>query len=91
MLISFSFFSSRQIMINIVVKSGLALHKALVQSMMNAPIQLFAEVDSGVIVNLFSQDMTIVDAVLPTMAFGTILGKYGIAFLGCTVTNHPCK
>ncbi|OKL58187.1 hypothetical protein UA08_06868 [Talaromyces atroroseus] len=64
-----------QIMINIVVKSGLALHKVLVHSVMNAPMQLFTEVDSGVILNLFSQDMTIVDAVLPTMAFGTILGS----------------
>lgn len=66
---------SRQIMINIVVKSGLALHNILVETVMNAPVQLFAEIDSGVILNRFSQDMTLVDAVLPTVTFGTVLGK----------------
>lgn len=63
-------------MINIVVKSGLALHGILVRVMMNAPMQTFAEIDSGVILNRFSQDMTLVDAVLPTVTFGTFLGKY---------------
>lgn len=63
-------------MINIVVRSGLALHGILVRAVMNAPMQLFAEVDSGVILNRFSQDMTLVDAVLPTVTFGTVLGKY---------------
>lgn len=66
---------SRQIMINIVVKSGLALHNILVETVMNAPMQLFAEIDSGVILNRFSQDMTLVDAVLPTVTFGTVLGN----------------
>ncbi|CRG87654.1 Cu2+-exporting ATPase [Talaromyces islandicus] len=65
-----------QIMINIVVRSGLALHGILVRAVMNAPMQVFAEVDSGVILNRFSQDMTLVDAVLPTVTFGTFLGKY---------------
>ena len=37
---------SRQIMINIVAKSGLALHNILVETVMNAPMQLFAEIDS---------------------------------------------
>ncbi|PYH31531.1 uncharacterized protein BO87DRAFT_418037 [Aspergillus neoniger CBS 115656] len=62
-----------QIMIKIVITSGLGLHKILVQTVINAPMHFFAEVDSGVILNRFSQDMTLVDAVLPTMAFGTVL------------------
>ncbi|GKZ84302.1 hypothetical protein AnigIFM56816_009624 [Aspergillus niger] len=62
-----------QIMIKIVITSGLGLHKILVRTVMNAPMHFFAEVDSGVILNRFSQDMTLVDAVLPTMAFGTVL------------------
>lgn len=63
-------------MINIVVKSGLALHGTLVKTVMNAPMKLFAEVDSGVILNRFSQDMTLVDAILPTVTFGTVLCTY---------------
>ncbi|GKZ48059.1 hypothetical protein AbraIFM66951_011809 [Aspergillus brasiliensis] len=62
-----------QIMIKIVIRSGLELHKILVRTVVNAPMQFFAEVDTGVILNRFSQDMTLVDAVLPTMAFGTVL------------------
>ncbi|KAL1961482.1 hypothetical protein VTN77DRAFT_1839 [Rasamsonia byssochlamydoides] len=60
-------------MIKIVVKSGAALHKILIQTVMRAPMRFFAEVDSGTTLNRFSQDMTLVDAVLPTMAFGTFL------------------
>ncbi|KAI2895843.1 hypothetical protein CBS63078_8455 [Aspergillus niger] len=62
-----------QIMIKIVITSGLGLHRILVRTVINAPMYFFAEVDSGVILNRFSQDMTLVDAVLPTMAFGTVL------------------
>ncbi|GKZ33773.1 hypothetical protein AbraIFM66950_003808 [Aspergillus brasiliensis] len=62
-----------QIMIKIVIRSGLELHKTLVRTVVNAPMHFFAEVDTGVILNRFSQDMTLVDAVLPTMAFGTVL------------------
>lgn len=72
---TFNLILSRQIMINIVVRSGLALHGILVHSVMNAPMHVFAEVDIGVILNRFSQDMTLVDAVLPTVTFGTLLGN----------------
>lgn len=60
-------------MIKIVIKSGLELHRVLVRTVVDAPMYFFAGVDSGVILNRFSQDMTLVDAVLPTMAFGTVL------------------
>lgn len=61
-------------MINIVPKSGAELHKILLRVVMHAPMQFFTTVDSGVILNRFSQDMTLVDAVLPSVAFGTFLG-----------------
>lgn len=63
-------------MIKIVITSGLGLHRILVRTVINAPMYFFAEVDSGVILNRFSQDMTLVDAVLPTMAFGTVLSRF---------------
>ncbi|PWY91611.1 P-loop containing nucleoside triphosphate hydrolase protein [Aspergillus sclerotioniger CBS 115572] len=88
-----------QIMIKIVLKSGLELHRILVQTVTNAPMHFFAEVDSGVILNRFSQDMTLVDAVLPTMAFGTVLSvaqcfaqvaliSLGSSYMGITII--PC-
>ncbi|KAI1858876.1 uncharacterized protein JN550_012335 [Neoarthrinium moseri] len=62
-----------QIMISIVPKSGAELHKILLRVVMRAPMQFFSSIDSGVTLNRFSQDMTLVDAVLPTVAFGTVL------------------
>lgn len=65
----------RQIMISIVPKSGAELHKILLRTVMHAPMQFLSIVDSGIILNQFSQDMTLIDAVLPTVAFGTYLGR----------------
>ncbi|PYH46216.1 P-loop containing nucleoside triphosphate hydrolase protein [Aspergillus saccharolyticus JOP 1030-1] len=90
---------SRQIMIRVVIKSGLELHRVLVKTVVDAPMQFFASVDSGVILNRFSQDMTLVDAVLPTMAFGTVLSvaqcfaQIALISLGSSymaVTIIPC-
>ncbi|KAJ9298207.1 hypothetical protein DTO271G3_3812 [Paecilomyces variotii] len=88
-----------QIMIKIVVRSGAALHKTLVETVMRAPLRFFAEVDSGTVLNRFSQDMTLVDAVLPTMTFGTFMGiteclaqaaliSLGSAYMAITIA--PC-
>lgn len=63
----------RQIMISIVPKSGAALHRILLRTVMHAPMRFFYTTDSGIILNRFSQDMTLVDVVLPTVAFGTVL------------------
>jgi ATP-binding cassette, subfamily C (CFTR/MRP), member 1 len=61
-------------MINIVPKSGLELHRILLRTVMHAPMHFFATTDSGVTLNRFSQDMTLIETVLPTNAFGTVLG-----------------
>ncbi|RAH71082.1 P-loop containing nucleoside triphosphate hydrolase protein [Aspergillus aculeatinus CBS 121060] len=91
--------ASGQIMIKIVIKSGLELHRVLVRTVVDAPMYFFAGVDSGVILNRFSQDMTLVDAVLPTMAFGTVLSvaqcfaQVALISLGSSymaVTIIPC-
>ncbi|OJK00423.1 hypothetical protein ASPACDRAFT_1880763 [Aspergillus aculeatus ATCC 16872] len=88
-----------QIMIKIVMRSGLELHRVLVRTVVDAPMHSFAGVDSGVILNRFSQDMTLVDAVLPTMAFGTVLSvaqcfaQVALISLGSSymaVTIFPC-
>ncbi len=63
-------------MISIVPKSGAELHKILLRTVMHAPMRFFSITDSGVTLNRFSQDMTLVDAVLPTVFFGTFLGTF---------------
>jgi hypothetical protein len=50
-------------------KSAIALHKVLVKTTVKAPISFFESVDSSVLLNRFSQDMTLVDFQLPIAAF----------------------
>jgi ATP-binding cassette subfamily C (CFTR/MRP) protein 1 len=57
--------SSRVILVKIVPRSGLSLHWTLLSTITAAPLSYFAATDAGVILNRFSQDMTIVDGPLP--------------------------
>lgn len=49
-------------------RSGVNLHKILLTSVMKAPQSFFDETDSGVTLNRFSQDMTLIDGPLPNAA-----------------------
>ncbi|KAI4858041.1 putative multidrug resistance protein [Aureobasidium sp. EXF-8846] len=53
------------ILVKIVPRSGLSLHWTLLSTITAAPLSYFAATDAGVILNRFSQDMTIVDGPLP--------------------------
>ena len=46
--------------------SGLSLHRSALRSVIHAPLYFSTATDIGVITNLFSQDMTLVDNELPT-------------------------
>lgn len=45
--------------------SGSKLHKAALTTMINAPLRFFTTTDTGLVTNLFSQDMTLIDNELP--------------------------
>jgi len=53
-------------------KSGLSLHRVLLQTVMRAPQSFFDETDSGITLNRFSQDMSLVDGQLPASAVMTV-------------------
>jgi ATP-binding cassette subfamily C (CFTR/MRP) protein 1 len=55
----------RIIMVKIVPRSGLKLHWILLTTITTAPLSYFATTDAGIILNRFSQDMTIIDGPLP--------------------------
>lgn len=55
----------RILMIKIIPRSGLSLHKILLSTITAAPLSYFAMTDAGIILNRFSQDMTIIDGSLP--------------------------
>ncbi|KAK3685219.1 P-loop containing nucleoside triphosphate hydrolase protein [Podospora appendiculata] len=46
-------------------ESGAALHKEALKTVINAPLRFFTKTDAGVVTNLFSQDMTLIDGDLP--------------------------
>lgn len=48
--------------------SGVNLHRILLKSVMRAPQSFFDETDSGITLNRFSQDMTLIDGSLPNAA-----------------------
>lgn len=49
-------------------KSGVGLHRVLLKSVIRAPQSFFDETDSGITLNRFSQDMTLIDGSLPNAA-----------------------
>jgi ATP-binding cassette subfamily C (CFTR/MRP) protein 1 len=62
-----------QMMIVIATKSIVNLHKILVEATLQAPLSFFATTDSSLLLNRFSQDMTMVDMLLPGSIFALIL------------------
>ncbi|KAH7413379.1 ABC transporter family protein [Cadophora sp. MPI-SDFR-AT-0126] len=59
---------------NLMPRAAIRLHHILLKMVMNAPPAFFANTDSGVILNRFSQDMSLVDLQLP-IATSTVLGS----------------
>jgi ABC-type multidrug transport system fused ATPase/permease subunit len=45
--------------------SGSKLHQAALHTLINAPLRFFTSTDTGIITNLFSQDMSLIDHELP--------------------------
>lgn len=60
----------------LIPRSGAKLHKILLTSVVGAPQSFFDETDSGLVLNRFSQDMTLIDASLPGAAAMCFSGKY---------------
>jgi ATP-binding cassette subfamily C (CFTR/MRP) protein 1 len=57
-------------------KSALNLHKVLVDTTVQAPMTYFERTDTSVILNRFSQDMSLVDMALPSATLAFLLGTY---------------
>lgn len=49
----------------VVREAGARLHKEALDTVLNAPLRFFSTTDIGVIVNMFSQDMALLDGQLP--------------------------
>lgn len=58
---------------------GSVLHHKAVKALMAAPLQYFTETDQGVTVNLFSQDINLIDFFLPKSMSNTLLAFFASA------------
>ncbi|KAJ5598777.1 hypothetical protein N7537_008861 [Penicillium hordei] len=65
-------------MIIIIPKSTQHIHALLLDAVLRAPLWLFTTTDTSTILNRFSQDMTLVDQVLPMAAFTTTFDVYNV-------------
>ncbi|KAJ5957023.1 hypothetical protein N7501_011302 [Penicillium viridicatum] len=65
-------------MIIIIPKSTQNIHALLLAAVLRAPLWLFTTTDTSTILNRFSQDMTLVDQVLPMAAFTTTFDVYNV-------------
>jgi ATP-binding cassette subfamily C (CFTR/MRP) protein 1 len=62
-----------QVLLVMGIRSARTLHHILVKVTVKAPMSFFETMDSSVLLNRFSQDMTLVDFQLPMSAFMVFL------------------
>lgn len=65
---------------SLAVKSGLKLHLITLTTITSAPMSLFSAVDTGVLLNRFSQDIGMIDSELPMADLNLATGEYTIDF-----------
>lgn len=81
------FFLSANAFITLIVMisfSGNVLHQRAINTVVSAPLKFFTTTDSGVVTNLFSQDMTLLDGDLPSALTNVLLDIFdtiGMAFV----------
>lgn len=75
----------------IINRSGATLHKAALHTVVNAPLRFFTTTDAGVVTNLFSQDMTLIDGELPIALVNVLLSVFiclGMAAVVATASPY---
>jgi ABC-type bacteriocin/lantibiotic exporter with double-glycine peptidase domain len=81
----------RALIISMISNSAMKLHSDLLHTTTNAPLRLFQDTDPGELTNRFSQDMELIDMMLPLVAIntadsvGSSLVKLGIL---CAVSRY---
>jgi ABC-type multidrug transport system fused ATPase/permease subunit len=80
------FLMSRVCFKTIILASGAKLHKEALRTVINAPLKFFATTDTGLVTNLFSQDMTLIDGQLPMSMANLVL--YSFSSLGMAIVSE---
>ncbi|KAI1639441.1 P-loop containing nucleoside triphosphate hydrolase protein [Biscogniauxia mediterranea] len=78
------------IFIAAVRKSGTVLHQKALTTLFHAPLRFITATDQGVITNLFSQDLNLIDTELPSGLLNTIFASFGsIGQAAVIATSSP--
>ncbi|SPQ21485.1 0a5b51b6-253b-4161-aad1-e30c33b8129a [Thermothielavioides terrestris] len=75
---------------SMVTISGAQIHKETLMTVINAPLKFFTSTDTGVTVNLFSQDMTLLDGQLPQSVLNLALTAFECVGMAAVIaTSSP--
>ncbi|RGP81066.1 ABC multidrug [Fusarium longipes] len=78
------------IFIVFVKRAGASLHHDALQTLVQAPLRFFTTTDTGVVTNLFSQDLNLVDTELPSALLSTLFSvAQAIGQAAVMVTSSP--
>ncbi|KAH6972083.1 ABC transporter [Ilyonectria sp. MPI-CAGE-AT-0026] len=66
-------------------QSGALLHQQALQTVINASLRFFTTTDSGVVTNLFSQDMTLIDGELPMSLLNVVTQGFDAIMMAIVV------
>lgn len=67
-----------------VKKAGANLHKQILRTLMRAPLLFLTRTDTGVVTNLFSQDLNLIDTELPDATLNTLFCVSCLFVVFCT-------
>lgn len=59
-----------------VTRAGASLHHNALRTLMRAPLRFFAKTDTGIVTNLFSQDLNLIDTELPDALLNTLYAVF---------------
>lgn len=74
-----------------VTRAGAHLHRDALETLTRAPLRFFTTTDNGVVTNLFSQDLNLVDTELPTAVLNTLFCVSASDLDTCTVPGGARK
>lgn len=73
-----------------IFESGRALHHEALRTVIGAPLSFFTKTDTGVVTNLFSQDMTLIDGQLPMSLVNVALYMFNCVSMAAVIaTSSP--
>ncbi|KAH6626589.1 ABC transporter type 1, transmembrane domain-containing protein [Chaetomium sp. MPI-SDFR-AT-0129] len=67
--------------------SGARIHAEALRTVLRAPLAFFSKTDTGVVVNLFSQDLTLVDGQLPQAVCNVVLTVFEVLGMAAVIAT----